>query len=79
MTPEDRESKIPSDEERVTLKEAAHEWNLSYGTVRVYICQERLKPIRQQGRRPFFTRTYVEKVKRDGILDRSRAPPHSSR
>ena len=67
MMPEDRESKTSSDEERVTLKEAAHEWQLTYGTVRVYVCQERLKPVRLQGRRPFFTRKYVEEVKRYGF------------
>lgn len=67
MTPEARESKIPSDEERVTLKEAAYEWNLSYGTIRVYISKKRLKPIRPKGQRPYFTKAYVEEVKRYGF------------
>ena len=67
MMPEDKELVVGMEEERISLKEAAYEWNLSYGTVRVYISKKRLKPIRPKGRRPYFTRVYVEEVKRYGF------------
>lgn len=60
------DSKIEK-EERLTMKEFAHALNLSYGTVRVYVYKGILKPIRQKGRRPYFTRRYLEEVLKNGF------------
>lgn len=52
---------IPIDQ-RISIKEFAYATGLAVSTVRNYIYQGKLQPIRLQGQRPFFTPDYLERV-----------------
>lgn len=54
----------------ITYKEAAFKLGITYGTLRVYISRGILKPVRPNGRRPYFKREYIDEIILNGYTNR---------